>query len=71
MSVPTPLDNDKETHGVLPGLWACFSRKFGDYRFSEMPLPALVLQYMLYTTVIMTNLNVIVLTYDPALLFCI
>ena len=41
MSVPTPLDNDKETRGFLPGLWACFSRKFGDYRFSEMPLPAL------------------------------
>ena len=41
MSVPTPLDNDKETHGFLPGLWACLSRKFGDYRFSEMPLPAL------------------------------
>ena len=41
MSVPTPLDNDKETYGVSPGLWACFSRKFGDYRFSEMPLPAL------------------------------
>ena len=28
MSVPTPLDNDKETHGFLPGLWACFSRKY-------------------------------------------
>ena len=39
--MPTPLDNDKETHGFLPELWACFSRKFGDYRFSEMPLPAL------------------------------
>jgi hypothetical protein len=41
MSVPAPLDNNKETHGFLPGLWACFSRKFVHYRFSEMPLPAL------------------------------
>ena len=35
------LDNNKETHGFLPGLWACFSRKFVYYRFSDMPLPAL------------------------------
>jgi hypothetical protein len=37
MSVPAQLDNNKETHGFLPGLWACFSRKFVYYRFSGMP----------------------------------
>jgi hypothetical protein len=41
MSVPAQLDNNKESHGFLPGLWACFSRKFVYYRFSGMPFPAL------------------------------
>jgi hypothetical protein len=31
MSVPEQLDNNKGTHGFLPGLWACFSRKFVYY----------------------------------------
>jgi hypothetical protein len=37
MSVPAQLDNNKETHGFLPGLWAGFSRKLVYYRFSGMP----------------------------------
>jgi hypothetical protein len=41
ISVPAQLDNNKETHGFLPALWACFSRKCVYYRFSGMPLPAL------------------------------
>jgi hypothetical protein len=41
MSVPEQFDNNKEARGFLPGLWACFFRKFVYYRFSGMPLPAL------------------------------
>ena len=39
--MPAQLDGNKETRGFLPGLWACFSRKFVYYRYSGMPLPAL------------------------------